>query len=354
MDRLRCFRMMLRPKTHVFLSYSLSLLLIIIFFFSSTNAAFNNITTIPFNDGYSPLFGDDNVVRSPDGNGVRLHLDRFSGSGFISSNMYQYGFFSARIKLPSAYTAGICVAFYTSNGDVFEKTHDELDFEFLGNIAGKPWRFQTNLYGNGSTHRGREERYRLWFDPSKQFHRYSILWTAKNIIFYIDEVPIREVTRNEEMGADYPSKPMSLYATIWDASNWATSGGKYGVNYKYAPFVSEFKDLAIEGCSADPIQEIPGGAACSEKLDKLDAQDYATVTPRRRLAMRRFRQRLMYYSYCYDTLRYPIPPPECVIDPSERLRFKETGRLKFGGSHRRRSKRRGRTFTPVVEDDQAD
>ena len=59
--------------------------------------------------------------------------------------------------------------------------------------------------------------------------------------FYIDEVPIREVLRSEEMGGDYPSKPMSLYATIWDASNWATSGGKYKVNYKYAPFVTEFK-----------------------------------------------------------------------------------------------------------------
>lgn len=70
----------------------------------------------------------------------------------------------------------------TSNGDVFEKTHDELDIEFLGNIKGKPWRFQTNLYGNGSTHRGREERYRLWFDPSKEFHRYSILWTPHKIM----------------------------------------------------------------------------------------------------------------------------------------------------------------------------
>jgi hypothetical protein len=56
------------------------------------------------------------------------------------------------------------------------------------------------------------------------------------------------VIRNDAMGGDYPSKPMSLYATIWDASNWATSGGKYKVNYKYAPFVAEFKDLALEGC----------------------------------------------------------------------------------------------------------
>lgn len=66
---------------------------------------------------------------------------------------------------------------------MFEKTHDELDFEFLGNVGGKPWRFQTNLYGDGSTHRGREERYRLWFDPTKQFHRYSILWSPTHIMY---------------------------------------------------------------------------------------------------------------------------------------------------------------------------
>ncbi|XP_073132758.1 14-3-3 protein 2-like [Henckelia pumila] len=71
----------------------------------------------------------------------------------------------------------------TTNGDLFQKSHNELDFEFLGNIRGKAWRFQTNMYGNGSTSWGREERYYLWFDPSQDFHRYSILWTTKNIIF---------------------------------------------------------------------------------------------------------------------------------------------------------------------------
>ncbi|KAF5460375.1 hypothetical protein F2P56_020249 [Juglans regia] len=338
MDRLRCFG----PSDTLFV---LSAFLIPLFF-SIANAANFNLTTIPFNQGYLPLFGDGNLVRSPDGKGVRLLLDRFTGSGFISSNLYQHGFFSANIKLPSDYTAGICVAFYTSNGDVFEKSHDELDFEFLGNTEGKPWRFQTNLYGNGSTSRGREERYHLWFDPTKQFHRYSILWTAKNIIFYIDEVPIREVVRNEAMGGDYPSKPMSLYATIWDASNWATSGGRYKVNYKYAPFVAEFKDLVLEGCPTDPIQQVPAGAGvCVEKDAYLDTKDYAVVTLERRLAMRKFRQRFMYYSYCYDTLRYPLPPPECVIIPSEKRRFKDTGRLKFEGSHRRRRSRISATLS---------
>ncbi|XP_028754645.1 probable xyloglucan endotransglucosylase/hydrolase protein 30 [Neltuma alba] len=353
MSLLRCFGTF--PKTGMFPLLSLLLSLFLLFSsFAIADAAFN-LATVPFNAAYSPLFGDSNVVRSSDGRGVRLLLDRFTGSGFISSNMYQYGFFSANIKLPSDYTAGVCVAFYTSNGDVFEKTHDELDFEFLGNIGGKPWRFQTNLYGNGSTHRGREERYRLWFDPTKQFHRYSILWSPTNIIFYIDEVPIREVVRSEEMGKEYPSKPMSLYATIWDASSWATSGGKYKVNYKYAPFVVEFKDLALHGCSVDPIQEVPDiDDICSDHHAYLLAQDYATITPMRRLAMRRFRQRYMYYSYCYDTLRYPVPLPECVIDPTEKQRFKESGRLKFGGSHRRHSRRRNRNAAPVDDSDEAD
>ncbi|OIW10691.1 hypothetical protein TanjilG_16063 [Lupinus angustifolius] len=336
---LRCFGT--TPKTHNLFS-----LIFFFFFFSFSNAAFD-LATIPFSDGYSLLFGGSNVVRTADDNGVKLLLDRYTGSGFISSNMYRYGFFSANIKLPSNYTAGVCVAFYTSNGDVFQKSHDELDFEFLGNVAGKPWQFQTNLYGNGSTNRGREERYRLWFDPTKEYHRYSILWTAKNVIFYIDDVPIREVLRSVEMGGDYPSKPMSLYATIWDASNWATSGGRYKANYKYAPFIAEFKDLVLKGCPVNPIQEVSDDKACADQHIDLEAQEYATMTPMRRRAMHKFRKHFMYYSYCYDTLRYPTLMPECNIIPAEQERFMETGRLRSSGSRRRQARRKSRTKTLV-------
>jgi xyloglucan:xyloglucosyl transferase len=312
----------------------LSLLLIHLAYVAT--AAFN-VTSIPFNRGFSPLFGDGNVVRSSDDKSVSLVLNQYTGSGFKSSDLYNHGFFSARIKLPSEYTAGIVVAFYTTNGDIFQKTHDELDFEFLGNIRGKRWRFQTNVYGNGSG--GREERYYLWFDPSKEFHRYSILWTNKSIIFYIDEVPIREI-QSDAMAGGFPSKPMSLYATIWDASNWATSGGKYKVDYKYAPFVAEFNNLALHGCAVDPIQEVLA-ATCSQKDDQLESSNYARVTPKQRRAMKKFRQSHMYYSYCYDTIRYSTPLPECVIDPVERRHFKDTGRSNFiERHHHRHSKRR--------------
>ncbi|KAJ4950692.1 hypothetical protein NE237_027524 [Protea cynaroides] len=318
---------------------SLSFLLSLAFI-SIARAALN-VTTIPFQEGYSPLFSDFNIHPSPDGKSVNLNLNRYSGSGFVSSNLYNHGFYSADIKLPADYTAGVVVAFYTSNQDVFEKTHDELDIEFLGNVRGKEWRFQTNLYGNGSTNRGREERYFLWFDPTQDYHRYSILWTHQNVIFYVDDVPIREVVRSDDMGGDYPSKPMALYATIWDASNWATSGGKYKVNYKYEPFVAGFRDLSLQGCAVDPIEQIPN-AECSEQTFELENADYAVVTPARRLPMNKFRQTYMYYSYCYDTVRYPIPPSECVVDPVLKKRFNNVGRVPNFSTRRRRQAKKSR------------
>nr|DAD32310.1 TPA_asm: hypothetical protein HUJ06_011161 [Nelumbo nucifera] len=141
-----------------------------------------NLPVLSFDEGYSQLFGEDNLMLLRDGKTVHLSLDERTGAGFVSQDLYLHGFFSASIKLPADYTAGVVVAFYMSNGDIFERNHDEIDFEFLGNIRGKEWRIQTNIYGNGSTTVGREERYSFWFDPSEDFHQYSILWTENHIM----------------------------------------------------------------------------------------------------------------------------------------------------------------------------
>lgn len=58
--------------------------------------------------------------------------------------------------------------------------HDELDFEFLGNVSGEPYLVQTNVYANGTGNR--EMRHTLWFDPSSDFHSYSFLWNRDNIL----------------------------------------------------------------------------------------------------------------------------------------------------------------------------
>lgn len=138
---------------------------------------------------------------------------------------------------------------------------------------------------------------------------------------------------------------MGLYATIWDASDWATSGGKYRANYKYAPFVAEFTDLVLHGCATDPLEEVVG-PDCDRTDDQLASADFTNITPKQKLAMKRFRSKHMYYSYCHDTVRYPVPPPECVVDPEERRQFKETGRLKFDERHRgKRFKKRSQVMS---------
>lgn len=302
-----------------------------------------NLPIVSFDEGYSRLFGDDNLMVLRDGKSAVITLDERTGSGFVSHDIYLYGYFSASIKLPSDYTAGVVVAFYMSNGDVYEKNHDEIDFEFLGNIRGKDWRIQTNIYGNGSTNTGREERYYLWFDPSDDFHQYSILWTEKQIVFSVDNVPIREIERTKAMGGDFPSKPMSLYATIWDGSGWATNGGKYKVNYKYAPYVAEFSDFILHGCAVDPIE-----AAMCEDAPKFALMS-ANMTREQRAKMGSFRSRFIQYSYCYDQSRYKASLSECVINPREAEQLQAVNPVRFGGIPRRHHSKRHHRSRPAAE-----
>ncbi|KAL5200999.1 hypothetical protein ABZP36_035353 [Zizania latifolia] len=292
-----------------------------------------------FDEGYTQIFGDGNLALLRDGRLVHLSLDESTGAGFASQDLFLHGFFSAAIKLPADYAAGVVVAFYLSNGDTYEKTHDELDFEFLGNVRGREWRVQTNVYGNGRTAAGREERYDLPFDPTDGFHHYSILWTRRRIIFYVDETPIREVVRTAAMGAVFPSKPMSLYATIWDGSAWATLGGRYRVNYKYAPFVAEFGDLVLHGCAVDPVDR-SAATSCGDA----GYEEAAALSAAQRAAMAAFRRGHMSYSYCHDRRRYPVALSECPLPGA--AASTATGRLfgpdgmKYDGRHRRRRRSR--------------
>ncbi|XP_031481433.1 xyloglucan endotransglucosylase/hydrolase protein 3-like [Nymphaea colorata] len=252
-----------------------------------------------FSESYNISWGNGHVQSFFAGREIHLLMDKMSGSGFQSKLDYSSGLFHMDIKVPSRNSAGIVTAFYLKSSQ--SNGHDELDFEFLGNLEGKPIHLQTNIFVNG--HGNREEKIRLWFDPSKNFHSYKILWNRYLTAFLVDEIPIR-VFMNK--GVAYPSKAMQVMGSLWNGEDWATNGGKDKINWMYAPFTASFRTFSIDGCPA-----FEGGPQCYSSKYWWNGGGYAGLSPKQILAYRMIRKRHLVYDYCTDRRRYPVPPPEC-------------------------------------------
>ncbi|KAK4254776.1 hypothetical protein QN277_010106 [Acacia crassicarpa] len=85
--------------------FHLGFLLIFSLFLVLAFGSSRNLPIISFEEGYTHLFGDNNLVAHRDGKSVHLTLDEHTGSGFVSHDLYLHGYFSASIKLPADYAA---------------------------------------------------------------------------------------------------------------------------------------------------------------------------------------------------------------------------------------------------------
>ena len=75
---------------------------------------------------------------------------------------------------------GFSILQLSSAPETSAETRDELDFEFLGNVSGEPYLLQTNIFTNGTGYK--EQRIYLWFDPTADFHTYTISWTKEIVM----------------------------------------------------------------------------------------------------------------------------------------------------------------------------
>lgn len=131
----------------------------------------------------------------------------------------------------------------------------------------------------------------------------------------MDNIPVRQVAHGNAIGSVYPSKAMSVYATIWDGSEWATHGGKYGVDYKFAPFVATMKGIEMEGCVSNRTDTIsPCSSSGVSSLDPVDGEQFSRLSSKQLSAMGWARRKHMFYSYCQDKNRYKVLPPECYVN----------------------------------------
>ncbi|KAK4485567.1 hypothetical protein RD792_008210 [Penstemon davidsonii] len=258
-----------------------------------------------FYQDFDITWGDGRAKILNNGELLTLSLDKPSGSGFQSKNEYLFGKIDMQIKLVSGNSAGTVTAYYLSSQG---PTHDEIDFEFLGNLSGDPYILHTNVFSQGKGNR--EQQFYLWFDPTADFHTYSILWNPQRIIFSVDGTPIREFKNAEAVGVAYPkNQPMRLYSSLWNADDWATRGGLVKTDWSQAPFTASYRNFNAN----DACVWTSGSSSCtSNNNGNTTAWLNEELDGTRQERLQWVQQNYMIYNYCTDVKRFPNGfPPEC-------------------------------------------
>ncbi|XP_071726916.1 xyloglucan endotransglucosylase/hydrolase protein 24-like [Rutidosis leptorrhynchoides] len=267
--------------------------LMVVYFFMVNAKADTTIGN--FNQDFNITWGDGRGKMLNNGQLLTLSLDNYSGSGFQSKNPYLFGKMDMQLKLVPGNSAGTVTSFYLSSDG---SNHDELDFEFLGNLSGDPYILQTNVFVQGQGNR--EQKFYLWFDPTKDFHTYSILWNPETIIFFVDQTPIRQFKNLESYNVPFPNKqPMWIKSSLWDGSNWATRGGLVKIDWTQAPFTASYRNFVAQVCQKS--------SSCSNKSWITESLDSSSEGK-----MKWVQKNYMIYNYCTDAKRFPEGlPVEC-------------------------------------------
>ncbi|KAJ4832278.1 hypothetical protein Tsubulata_012224 [Turnera subulata] len=257
-----------------------------------------------FYQDFDITWGDQRAKILNGGQLLTLSLDKASGSGFQSKNQYLFGRVDMQIKLVAGNSAGTVTAYYLSSQG---PTHDEIDFEFLGNVTGQPYTLHTNVFSQGKGNR--EQQFHLWFDPTKAFHTYSIVWNTQRIIFLVDNIPIRVFNNLESIGVPFPkNQPMRIYSSLWNADDWATQGGRVKTDWTQAPFTASYRNFNANACVWTGA-----GSSCTSTTSLQDsAWQVQGLDAAGRNRLRWVQQKHMIYNYCTDLNRFSQGlPPEC-------------------------------------------
>lgn len=257
-----------------------------------------------FYQDFDITWGDQRAKIFKGGQLLSLSLDKISGSGFRSKKEYLFGRIDMQLKLVAGNSAGTVTAYYLSSQG---PTHDEIDFEFLGNSSGDPYIVHTNVYTQGQGNR--EQQFYLWFDPTRNFHTYSVVWNPQQIIFLVDNTPIRVFKNAESIGVPFPkNQPMRIYSSLWNADDWATRGGLVKTDWTKAPFTAYYRNFNAKTCSAGTCTS--SSSSPSSFADGAWQNQELDAYSRRRL--RWVQKNFMIYNYCADSKRFPQGfPPEC-------------------------------------------
>ncbi|CAH2064824.1 unnamed protein product [Thlaspi arvense] len=244
---------------------------------------------VTWNNNYYLTWGHQALVLNETSE-LHLTLDHNSGSGFESYLIYGSGSFNFRIKAPKTKSTGVITSFYLISKS---SRHDELCFQILGN--GQTYLLNTNmfLYGEGD----KDQRFRLWFDPTKDYHSYRFLWNPHQLVFYVDDTPIRVYRKNPD--AYYPSvQTMFIRGSVQNESI---------IDSTQRPYIAKFQSPKIEGCETTFM----GLEKCTDPKFWWNRKENWQLSSSERKLYMNARKVYLVYDYCSDRKRHPKVPREC-------------------------------------------
>ncbi|CAA0825420.1 Xyloglucan endotransglucosylase/hydrolase protein 2 [Striga hermonthica] len=236
-----------------------------------------------FNTYYSYLWGGDHFTVNPQGTLAQLKFDSATGAGFKSKSDYGSGLFHMKMKIPANRTQGVITSFYLTEVQVGQsayENHFEVDFEFIGTDGS----VSTNIFANDKGYR--EQVFKLWFNPSQDFHSYDILWNSHQIVFIVDNIPLRVFKNNAAQGVAFPSSPMHIEASIWHA-DWAGQ-----VDWSGSPFIASYSDFGFYACAGDDMSK------CGSPRYFWNGPKYLELNAAQKQQMAEYRRKYMIYDYC--------------------------------------------------------
>lgn len=125
----------------------------------------------------------------------------------------------------------------------------------------------------------------------------------------VDNYPIRVFNNYGANGVPFPSnQAMRMYASLWNADDWATQGGRVKTDWTKAPFTATYRNFNVVGCVVTAAGNSCNGNSSGQPwmTQGLDANG--------RNRIRWIQQNYMIYNYCSDLKRFPKGlPKECKL-----------------------------------------
>nr|XP_027093487.1 xyloglucan endotransglucosylase/hydrolase protein 2-like [Coffea arabica] len=247
-----------------------------------------------FDEYYYQTFGGNHLTILDQGNEVQLLLDQSTGAGFSSRRDFGSGYFGISMKIPDKNSTGVDTSFYLISVPVGQPVggvkHYEVDIEFFG-TNGNPHVLSTNVFMNDFG--GKEQLFHLWFDPTVDFHKYEILWNQNQIVWFVDETPIRVWKNMSNRGVGFPAVPMHVEASIWNP-NWLGT-----IDWRQGPFTAHYREFPINGCryqGSNPRD-------CFSQNYYWNQPQYSQLSPDQQRKLREARRNYMFEDNCNDPIK---------------------------------------------------